>query len=181
MSIIDIIFIDEFWNYCPNDINEKSSNTYNIAIKFDKRNYFRYYVSLIRTQHYLIFTFFNNNDINSGIIKVDFFFILFTIEYIVNAVFYNNDTIHKIYEDKGEVDLINKLVIEVYPYLISTLLNYPLKFLDITNGLIINFTQDISKNGIKEKSKNIIKLITIKFILYFIISSLFLLFFGIIY
>ena len=47
-------FIDE-------EINEFS---YDLAIKYDKRNYFQYYASLIKTQHNLIYTFFNTNDYN---------------------------------------------------------------------------------------------------------------------
>ena len=38
--------------------------SYDLAIKYDKRNYFQYYASLIKTQHNLIYTFFNTNDYN---------------------------------------------------------------------------------------------------------------------
>ena len=105
------------------------------------------------------------------------FFIVFTIEYTVNALFYNDNTMHKIYENKGDFDLETQLPIAVYSTLISMILNYPLNFLALTNDSIINFKQDNTKIDIKKKSKKLIKLINIKFILYFIISSLFLLFF----
>ena len=61
--------------------------SYHLAIKFDKRNYFQYYISLIKTQHNLICALLNNSDYNSGIIKIDLFFIGFSIEYLLNVLF----------------------------------------------------------------------------------------------
>ena len=83
------MFIDE-------EINGLS---FNFAIQYDKRTYFEYFASLIKTQQNLI-SLFNNNDYNCGLIKIDLFFIGFSIEYILNALFYNDDTMHKIYESK---------------------------------------------------------------------------------
>ena len=67
--------------YTDQEINELP---YNLAIQYDKRTFCNYYISLLKTKHNLIFTFFNN-DYNSTIIKIDLFFIGFTIDYIVNA------------------------------------------------------------------------------------------------
>ena len=41
---------------------------YELAIKNDKRKYCEYYLSLLKTKHIFIFTFFNNTDYNSKII-----------------------------------------------------------------------------------------------------------------
>ena len=86
-------------NYIDEEINGLS---YKIALKYDKRTYCQYYVSLIKTQHNLICVLFNNSDYNSGIIKLDLFLVGFVIEYTVNALFYNDDTMHEIYESKGQ-------------------------------------------------------------------------------
>ena len=137
------MFIDE-------EINGLS---FNYAIQYDKRTFCQYYVSLLKTQHNLIYTFFNNNDYNSGTIKIDLFFIGFSIEYILNALFYNDDTMHKIYESKGDFDLEMLLPIAVYSTIISTILNYPLNFLALSNDAIINFKQGNTKIILK-KSKN---------------------------
>ena len=83
----------------------------------------------IKTQNNLICALFNNNDYNSGIIKIDLFFIGFTIEYTVNALFYNDDTMHKIFESKGSFVLEIQLPIAFYSTIISMILNYPLNFL----------------------------------------------------
>ena len=148
-----------------------------MAIQYDKRTYCQYYASLLKTQHSLICALLNNNDYNSTIIKIDLFFIGFSIEYSINALFYNDDTMHKIYERKGDFDLETQLPIAVYSTIISTILNYPLNFLALSNDAIINFKRDNTKINLLKKSKELIKLLTIKFVLYFIISFLFLIFF----
>ena len=44
--------------------------TYKEARKYDKRTYLQYYISLIKTKHILIFSFYNINDYNSQFIKI---------------------------------------------------------------------------------------------------------------
>ena len=161
-------------NYIDEEINDFS---YNFAIKFDKRTYFQYYTSLIKTRHNLIFAFFNNNDYNLNIIKMDLFFIGFTIEYTLNGLFYTDDTMHKIYESKGYFDLETQLPIAIYSTLISMVLNYPLNFLALSNDSIINFKKNNTKIKVAKKTKIFINNLLIKFVIYFIISSLFLSFF----
>ena len=84
---------------------------------------------------------------------------------------------HKIYEDKGSFDFIYQLPKNIYSSVISIVLNMILKILALTNDKIIDFkkirkTKHINKNGKKLK-----KIIRIKFILYFIFSFMFLIFF----
>ena len=160
--------------YIDEEINKFS---YYLAIKNDRRTFCQYYASLLKTQHSLICALFNNNDYNSGIIKINLFFIGFTIEYILNALFYNDDTMHKIYESKGVFDLDTQIPIAVYSTLISMILNYPLNFLALSNDSILDFKQHNKKINVLKKSRNLIKMLTVKFILYFMISFLFLLFF----
>ena len=160
--------------YIDEEINGLS---FNYALQYDKRTFCQYYSSLLKTQHSLMSALFNNNDYNSKIIQMDLFFIGFSIYYTVNALFYNDDTMHKIYESKGDFDLDTQLPIALYSTIISTILNYPLNYLALSNDAIINFKQDNKKINLLKKSKELIKKLTIKFVLYFIISFLFLLFF----
>ena len=88
--------------YTDNEINALS---YEQAIRNDKRTYCEFYFSLLKTNHSLIFTFLNNNDYNSKIIKIDIFFIGFIADYTINGLFFNEDTMHKIYETKGSLNL----------------------------------------------------------------------------
>ena len=50
---------------------------YEEALRTDKRTYCQYYLSLLRTKHILIFTFFQINDYNSQAIKIYIFFFHF--------------------------------------------------------------------------------------------------------
>ena len=114
--------------YNNDELNELE---YDLALQYDKRTYCIYYISLLRTKHDLIFAFFNNNDYNSNIIKMDLFFIEFAIGYAINALFYNDNLMHKIYEDKGSFDFIYQLPKTIYSSLISMILNWILKFLKL--------------------------------------------------
>ena len=115
--------IKNIMKYTDEETNKLS---YNFALIKDKRTYCQYYISLLKTKHNLIFSFFNNNDYNSKIIKMDLFLIGFTIDYIVNALFFNDDTMHNIYENKGVYDLEDQISIVAYSSLISIILNLPL-------------------------------------------------------
>ena len=58
-----------------NELNELS---YKDALIYDKRTYIQYYLSLLRTKHLLIFSFYiNNKDYNSQIIKMFLLFFIF--------------------------------------------------------------------------------------------------------
>ena len=165
---------ENFKNYIDEEINGLS---YEIAVKFDKRNFCEYYESLIKTQHNLICALFNKSDYNSGIIKIDLFLVGFVIEYAINVLFYNDDTMHEIYESKGEFDIETQLPIIVYSNIISYILNSPLNFLALSNEPIINFKQSKDNKKIMKKAEKLLKILKIKFSFYFIISSLFLFFF----
>ena len=84
---------------------------------------------------------------------------------------------HKIYESKGQFDLNTQLPIMIYSTIISYILNSPLNYLALSNSAVIGFKQTNTKYTIMTKTKKLIKILKIKFVLYFIISSLFLLFF----
>ena len=83
-------YIDEEINILP----------FNLAIQYDKRTYCSYYISLLKSKHILMFALLNN-DYNSRIIKISLFLLGFSIYYVINALFYNDDTMHNIYESKG--------------------------------------------------------------------------------
>ena len=149
---------------------------YEVAILYDKRTYCNYYLSLLRTKHNLIFTL-NNNDYNARIIKIDLFLIGITIEYAINALFYNDDTMHKIYESKDQFDLESQLPIIIYSSLISLLLNTPLNSFALSNDEIISFKQVQSNLNLIRRVKDLKNKLTIKSIIYFILSFLLLIFF----
>ena len=54
------------------------------------------------------------------------FFVGLTMDYAVNALFFNDETMHKIYVDKGLFDWDTQIPITIYSFFISNILNFPL-------------------------------------------------------
>ena len=160
-----------------NDL-EKNSLNYQLALKFDGRSFCGYYISLLKIKHILFFSFFNNTDYNSKIIKIDLFFINFIIYFVVNALFFNDDTMHKIYEDEGTFNLSYQLPQIAYSFLISSFINFILKFLALSESNIIEFKKNKEKQFLEQRVNKLNRRLNIKFTLYFIISFICLFGFG---
>ena len=156
---------------------ELNNLKYELAMKFDKRSYCQYYLSLLITKHDIMFTFFNNSDYNSKIVKIDLFLFNFSLNYTVNTLFFNDNTMHQIYEDKGSFNIIYQLPQIAYSFLISTVFNILLKMLALSEGLILDFKNQKNVKDLEARANALDKKIKIKFALYFLLSTIFLLFF----
>jgi len=167
--------IEEIMEY--ND-EEKNNLKYELALRYDKRTYFEYYLSLLKTKHLLIFSFCYNKDYNSKIIKIDLFFINFISNYFINALFFNDNTMHKIYEDEGSFNIVYQLPQIIYSSLISNILDIILKLLSLTENDILSYKENKNQKNIENRKNALISKLKIKLILYFIISFIFLLFFS---
>ena len=143
---------------------ELNNLKYQLALKYDHRTYCEYYISLLRTKHIILFTFFNNTDYNSKLIKI-------------NTLFFNDNTMHQIYEDEGSFNFVYQLPQIAYSSLISAVINILLKMLALSQGLILDFKQKKEKKDLEKTKKSLEDKIKGKFILYFLFSSIFLLFF----
>ena len=163
---------DEIIIYNDSELNELN---YKLALKYDKRNYWKYYFSLLKIKHALIFTFFSNNDYNSKIIKIDLFFFNFTLFWITNAIFFNDNTMHKIYKNKGEFDIVGQLSQITYSFLISFIFSLILEELALTERIIIEIKNRKSKIKFDARFNSFNKKIKIKILFYFILSTIFLL------
>ena len=137
----------------------------------DKRLYFQYYISLIKYNQQLIFTFYTSNDYNSKIIKICLFLILFSSNYTVNTLFFNNRAIHIIYINKGFYNFIQQLPQILYSSIISSFLKIIISYFSLTEGKIIK-----AKNK-KENKAELFKCLLLKFRLFFVINFLFLVIF----
>ena len=157
--------------------NEKNLLSYNLAIQNDKRTYGNYYISLLKIKNNFLFSFFHNKDYNSKIIKIDIFFINFSIYYAVNCLFFDDDTMHKIYITNGSFNFEYELPKIIYSSLISMVLNSLLKILALSDNDIIYLKSNKSKVNLNKRKKILEKKLRIKFISYSILSSILLLFF----
>ena len=159
-------------NYNDYEINSLS---YKEALIIDKRNYFQYYFSLLRSKHLLIFTFYTSNDYNSTIIKICLFFFSFSLYYFVNALFFTDSTLHVIYEDLGIYNLIFQIPKILYSTCISSAIELIVTSLSLTQKNILELKK--YKGNLAEKIKDILKCLIAKFTLFFIISFFFLIIF----
>ena len=91
-------------------------------------------------------------------------------------MFYSDDTMHKIYIDKGSFDFTYQLPQMVYSLIISTILKSLLNFMGLYEGDIISFKNDKDEN---KDSKKILFKIWCKILLFFIITYILLFFFWI--
>jgi len=157
--------------------SEKNSFTYELALKYDRRTFIEFYISLLKTNHLFIFSFFYNNDYNSKIIKIDLFFINFIVNYAINALFFNDNTMHKIYEDEGSFNFVYQLPQIIYSTLVSMALGLLLQLLALPENDILEYKKDKNKNNLDERKSKLYDKIKIKFVSYFIASFIFLLFF----
>ena len=152
-----------------------NSLTYDDALIYDKRNIYQYYWSLLKRNQILFFSFIPNKDYNSQIIKIFLFFLFFSSHFAINALFFTDKTMHKIYLDKGEFNLNYQIPQIILSSLISGILNAIIKFLSLSEKKIISFKQIKESKIIDIKLKEVINILKIKFILFFIISFIFLL------
>ena len=153
-----------------NSDSELNSLSYKSAIKIDKRTYLEYYLSLLRTKHLLFFSFWPKFDYNSKILKIFLFFFEFTLTFFVNALFFNDDTMHKIYEDKGSFDFIYNIPQILLSSLISGFIKGLIQFLSLTSSNLINMKKDIDNNNIEIKKHETLKKIKVKIVIFFLIT-----------
>ena len=155
--------------------SEINTFPYEEALKKDKRTFCQYYISLIKTRHILIIIFINNN-YNLNIIKLILFLYFFALSYFVNALFFTDDTMHKIHEDGGIFNLAYSLPKIIYSFIISTIINSLIKFLPSSEDDIIQIKKNENSKE-KEDLQKIKKKIKIKFIIFFILCFILLVFF----
>ena len=170
-----ILNTDNIINKIKYNDNELNSLSYEKAFIVDKRKYFDYYFSLLKTKHIILFTFFNNDDYNSKIIKIFLFLFTFALFLIMNALFFNDSIMHKIYELKGNYNFINQIPIIFYSSMISSFLSTFIKYLSLSENDILVLKSEV--NFIKEKSGEILNCLKIKFNLFFILTFILLIFF----
>ena len=158
-----------------NNDYELNSLAYKEALEKDKRTYLQYYFSLLKIKHLLIFTFYTKTDYNSRIIKIILFFFSFSLYLTINVLFFNDSTMHKIYEEKGNVNFIYYIPQILYSTIISAVISFIIKYLSLSEKNIIEIKT--TKKNKSEKAAKILKCLKIKFVIFYILCFILLLFF----
>ena len=166
--------IENILKYNDDELNDLD---YNKAFMYDKRNFSQLYLSLLKSKH-LFCKIFEKKDYNSISVKILLIFFNFTSCYAINALFFNDETMHQIYEDDGEFNFIYQLPQIIYSTIISYILNSFINFLALSQNNIINIKQSKNLKLIKKKAKTTRAVLRIKFILFFIVNFILIFIFG---
>jgi hypothetical protein len=157
--------------FCDHELNELK---YEHSLDIDFRGFFQLYLSSLKENHILINTFFVRNDYNIFLLKLSLFFLNFALFYFMNTLFFDDELIHKIYEEKGKYDFLYQIPKILYSIIITQIVSFLLEYLSSLQDDFLSIKEKGPKfiqNNIKKSSKSI----KIKNILFFIIG-LFLLF-----
>ena len=150
---------------------------YKVAIICDKRTYWQLYWALLKKGQLIIFTFFINDDYNLRAIKILLFIVSFALYFSINAFFFTDDTMDKIYVDNGMFNFIFQLPQIIYSSLVSTVINMILQKLSISEAQILDMKKEKDVKKAKKKANNIKNRLKLKLIIFIILSSVLMLFF----
>ena len=156
---------------------ELNSLDYEEALQLDHRNYCDYYTSLLKYNHPIMYSFAPYNDYNSKIIKMFLFFFSFALDFTVNAIFFSDNTMHKIYEDKGKFDFLYQVPQIIYSTIISKFIDTLIRKFALTQDNIVDLKKEKGSKKYKKINLIILRTLKIKFILFFCLAFMILSFF----
>ena len=145
------------------------------ALQIDYRTLLQYYWSLLKAKQLIIFTFINKNDYNVLSVKFSLFICSFSIYFITNSLFFNDDSIHEKYKNGGYFNIGHQIIQIIISSGISLVANLLLKLLSLSQKNILKLKY-LRIQQARNESKNIYDCIKLKFILFIIIGSCILLF-----
>jgi len=154
---------------------ELNSLPFKYALKYDKRTLLQYYISLLITKQPLVFSFYPYKDYNITIVKIDLFFLSFSIHHFINALFFNESVIHKIYEEEGIYNISYFFPFILYSFIISHILYISIRFLVLSERNISQINKEDNEEKAKEISEKVKKILIIKYACFYVLSNLFLL------
>ena len=74
----------------------------------------------------------------------------------INALFFTESTLHKIYEDKGEFNFVYQIPQILYSTIISRIIDSLIKTFALSQDNIVEFKQEKEKDGLNNKYKRLI-------------------------
>ena len=166
-------FIKRVLRYNDTELNMLS---YRDAIKYDHRNFLSFYISVLKTKH-IILSILDKRDYNSRIIKIFLFSFSFSTCYGVNALFFDDDTMHDIYYQKGEYNFIDQAPQIIYSFILSYIMDNLFNFLALSEEEALNLKHEKIISRLDRMKIEIINSYQTKFIAFFILSFILLMFF----
>ena len=163
------------YNYSEFEMN---SLNFQDAIGVDIRTFRQIYVSFIFYNHPYFFIFNTSNVYNSIYIKLSLLLISFSLHYFVNSLFITKQIIHEVYET-GNAKYINKFIMYI---IISSIICYAMdkiiKFIFLSDYNILSIYKEVLFNNAKIRAKQVRKVLLIKYVLFYIIGIIYIIFSG---
>ena len=88
----------------------------------------------------------------------------------MNTLFFNDNSIHKIYEDEGNYDILYQIPQTLYSTIVSQIISSLLEKLSLSQDDILNMKEKGDINEMKREIDRVVKYIKIKCLLFFIIG-----------
>ena len=123
---------------------ELNSFDYNNALLFDKRTCCQYNISLIKVKNPILFSFCPIKDYNSIIIRSCIFSLSFSIYYVINFSFFDDEILHKMYEIGGKYDLLYFLPKIIISFFVSYYITTIIKIIFLSERNIIKVRSQTS-------------------------------------
>ena len=157
------------------ELNDEELNnlSYKLAFEKDKRTYCQYYISLLKKKQLILFTFCPNNDYNLKSIKIVLFIISFSLYFTINALFFTDDTMHKVSQDNGSYNIFYRIPQILYSTIISTAINTILKQLSLTEKDILSVKHIANIKTAIDKGNKVKNCLKFKCIIFFYLCILF--------
>jgi hypothetical protein len=149
---------------------------YKEALMYDHRNYWQYYLSLLKKKHMILLTFASINDYNVFLLKFSLFVLSIALFFALNTLFFRDSTMRQIFADRGKYNFLYQIPQVLYSTIISSLMTFILKKLSLSQNELIAIKREPNKkkaNKLADSSKRWMK---IKFYLFFFIGLFLLIF-----
>ena len=117
----------------------------------------QYYWSLLKKKQLILFTFLHNNDYNLISIKINLFLFSISLNLTVNAFFFYDSTMHKIYIYNDKYSILYQIPQIIFSSVVSIILNFALKFLALSENDILQIKKKKKLGNLVQESKIINK------------------------
>ena len=105
------------------------------------------------------------------------FFFDFVSNFAVNALFFNDDTMHQIYNDGGDFNIIYQLPQIIYSTIISIIIDSLISFLGLSQDDILSVKHVKKVKNVVRREKEVLRALHLKFIFFGEIDSIYILIF----
>ena len=147
------------------------------ALLLDNRNFLTIYLSYMKREQLIWFTFISWDDYNIFYVKISRFLILLATEMTMNALLFSDKSVHKLYIEHGTYNFGESLPGIIYSILITHALEILLCYLSMIDIHIYEIKSLKKSEQTTERINDILKMIKIKLIIFFSFGSLIFLFY----